>query len=191
LLREAHELLNYVPKHRLLFYAEEQDIYDEMLDEGLITEKMKYLPPLQELKGMLNAWKSDGESLLIIDDMNQIIDLRDVEALFTRLRSHMRCSVIYLSQVIFLVKSPSFRVMSVNSQYQVVFKSPRDTRSIMTLATQVMSERPKYLVDAYKKATKEPYQPLILDYTMNQADIVRLRSHIFSKPHPPIAYIPS
>lgn len=67
------------------------------------------------------------------------------------------------------------RDIALNAQYLILFEKVRDTGQIGTLAREMGLP---HLIDAYKKATSETYQPLIVDLGPETKDCLRLRSHI-------------
>ena len=56
----------------LLYYLEDQNIYDEWKNRNLILHSQKGLPDLDSLKQITDIYKSDG-LILIIDDLGQYI----------------------------------------------------------------------------------------------------------------------
>ena len=96
----------------------------------------------------------------------------------TRKSHHYQTSVIYLVQSLFS-KLPSHRTISLNSQYIILFKSPRDSSQISHLAKQIMPGDTKFVVEAYTDATVEPYSYLLMDFRPQSSQCYRLRSSIF------------
>ena len=69
---------------------------------------------------------SDRGSLCIFDDvMNEVSSNSMVSKLFTHGRSHLGCSLVLMLQNIF-PKGTQSRTISINAQYQVLFRNPRD-----------------------------------------------------------------
>ena len=79
----------------------------------------------------------------------------------------------------FFHKGKVMRDISVNSQYLVIFKSPRDRTQIRTLAAQ-MSHNSRFLSDSFEDATSEPYGYLLIDFRQETPDEFRVRSKIFN-----------
>jgi hypothetical protein len=50
-----------------------------------------------------------------------------------------------------------------NAQYIVYFNQPRDLTVIRTLGLQIDPSNPKFLVDAYKKATSKKFGYIFID----------------------------
>ena len=80
---------------------------------------------------------NDRGSLCIFDDvMNEVSSNATILKLFTRGRSHLGCSLVLMSQNIF-PKGSQRRTISINAQYQVLFRNPRDSLQISILARQL------------------------------------------------------
>jgi len=101
--------------------------------------------------------------LVIFDDMINSKSINDIASLFTVDARHLNMSLIFLSQRIF-VNNEYFRQISQNSDYFVLFKNPRNSSEIRTLATQITPGNLS-LVNIYMEATKEPFSYLFINLT--------------------------
>ena len=111
-----------------------------------------------------------------------------VSDLFTRGSHHKGISVLYLTQNLFPPGKLS-RTISLNSHYFIVFKNPRDSLGIATLAKQMFPGRTQYLMDSFQDATKKPFSYLLIDCHPQTPENIRLRTNIFpGERH--IVYIP-
>ena len=133
--------------------------------------------PVSLIEGLPVDLETAPNSLLIIDDL-QGIKGEVVSEWFTKKCHHLKTSVIYLVQNLFL-KPPSHRTISLNSHYMVIFKSPRDSSQIVHLAKQIFPGEAQTLVSAYKQATSKPFSYIFLDLKQQTEDIYRLRSSVF------------
>ena len=133
--------------------------------------------PVTMIEGLPSDLETRPNSLLIIDDL-QGINGEVVSEWFIKKCHHLKTSVIYLVQNLFL-KPPSHRTISLNSHYMVIFKSPRDSSQIIHLAKQIYPGETKTLISAYREATLQPYSYIFLDLKQQTEDIYRLRSSIF------------
>ena len=113
--------------------------------------------------------------LVILDDLMSQIGT-DIETVFTRKSHHRDISILILVQNTF---PKSFRTISLNAHYIVVFKQPRDMSQIMYLARQFSPKNVKYVTDSFYKATQEPYGYLVFDFRQETPDVLRLRTKIF------------
>jgi len=58
-------------------------------------------------------------------------------------------------------------------------KNRRDLTQVQHLARQLCPIDPKYIENAYTKATKDPFSYIILDCTSSAPDEIQCRSNIF------------
>ena len=130
--------------------------------EGLI--------PLEDLP-------TDGRNRwIILDDlMDELAGDASLSSLFTKHSHHKNLSVFFVTQNLF---HPKLRTVSINSHYMFLFKNPRDASSIGTLGKQLFPGNAKFLVEAYRDATKKPYSYLFVDLKQNTDERVRLRTGV-------------
>jgi len=130
------------------------------------------------LKGLPEIDKLDPDvpKILFIDDqMQQASSTPVVEALFTRVSHHSNSSVFFVTQNLYF-DSKSYRTISRNARYLILFRNLRDKRQISTLQTQLQA---KFLADAYNHAiSQRPYSYLLIDLHENTDDRVRYRTNI-------------
>ena len=69
--------------------------------------------------------------------------------------------------------------MSLNTQYSILFKNPRDQLQVMTLSRQMFPHCPYLFMDQFNQATAEPYVYLVIDLKQNTPDHQRLRTDVF------------
>ena len=91
-------------------------------------------------------------NLVIIDDLMAETDAR-VTTLFTKKSHHANTSVLYLVQNLF-PKNKESRTISLNAQYMVLFKNPRDTSQISHLAKQMYPGKVKFVQESFEKRDK-------------------------------------
>ena len=77
--------------------------------------------------------------------------------------------IILISQNLFH-QGRSQRNISLNANYIVVFKNPRDRAQIRHLARQVYPDNPKFLEEAYYDVTTKPHGYLLLDLKQSIPD---------------------
>ena len=102
-------------------------------------------------------------------------------------RSHLGCSLVLMLQNIFPNGKHS-RTISINAQYQTIFRNPRDSLQISTLARQLCPTKSRDFLEMYKKATKRPYGYLFCCFTQSCPDEIRFRTNILPNEHPSIVY---
>ena len=86
--------------------------------------------------------------------------------------------MLYLVQNLFPQNKDS-RTISLNSQYMVVLKNPRDASQMSHLARQMYPGRVKFVQEAFKDATTVPYGYLLVDLKQDSPKDMRLRTTIF------------
>lgn len=125
--------------------------------------------------------------LVILDDlMCETGGANSVAELFTKGSHHRNISVILITQNIFH-KGARSRDISLNAQYLVLFKNPRDLQQISFLARQIYPQNSSELSRIYKEATVLPHSYLLIDLTQATNDLLRFRTDIFN-PHACICY---
>lgn len=202
LLQHKKEYFNVEPEAMILFYKENQKIYDEMQNIMIDGKKNSAEREFPVFKKVSDSPKSADEvkevflefprripKIVVFDDQLDEIGPA-VKHLFTVLTHHYNCFTIFLSQTLF-DKSKDLRTLSINTQYMVLFNNPRDRMSVSQLAKQVFPGKIDLLNQAYEKATKNrAYGYLLLDFHQRQDDRIRIRSHIFPKEFPTVVYLP-
>lgn len=166
LIALADSMITPPPSQVMWFYSHWQPVYDELEKNGV--KFIEGLPTDDLPKG----------ALVIIDDL-MAETTEKVTKIFTKGSHHLDISIIYLVQNLFH-KGKEQRTISLNSQYIVLFKNPRDRSQITNLAKQMYPGRGKYLADAFNNATEQPYGYLLIDLKQQTPQHLRLRTDIFS-----------
>lgn len=190
LLKLSDTIFTKKPEKVFLFYKFNQELYDEMLYNNLIHEKVEINDEtldFENIKTLVSPYKSKNGSLIIFDD--SMVDISsDFTQIFTNLSHHQNCSVIYITQNLFHQDS-NYRTMSLNAHYIFLMKNDRDKQQINTLARQVCPGNSTYVVESFIQATKTPYSYLLMDFRPQSPNILKLRSHIFPHQFPYTLYI--
>ena len=119
-----------------------------------------------------------GQTLIIIDDSSiSAASSPQVAQVFTMAR-HKNCSIILLLHFIF-GPWPSARIISANTAYFVLMKSPRLTKQVAMLGSQL--GRQKTLVSAYEREMKNQYGYVLLDLCTATPEYLRVRTDIFNE----------
>lgn len=163
------------------FYASYQPIaFDEIKENVANVEFVRGLPEEDILD---TIQKHYGRKLVIIDDlMEEASNRSDVKHLFTRGR-HEDVSVIFLVQNLYH-KAKHSREISLNTDYLVVFKNPRDLTPIINIGRQM--NKPE-LSKAYKDATTKPFSYILADLRADTREELQFRSGVFDEF--PISYV--
>ena len=96
-------------------------------------------------------------SLVIIDDlMSECSKDQRMCQLVTRGSHHKGISTMYLTQNLF-PKGAYSRTISLNSHHVFVFKNPRDSLGVATLARQMYPKNSEYVLESFYDATRLPH----------------------------------
>ena len=177
LLRNAPSMINPAPEHVTWYYGEWQSAY-ENLD----------IPNVRLEQGLPTVFDTGKRNVVVLDDLMAETDGR-VTDLFTKKSHHSNTSVIYLVQNLF-PKHKESRTISLNAQYKVVFKNPRDASQVTHLAKQMYPGRVKFVQDAFKNATSVPYGYLLVDLKQDTPEDMRLRTTILPDDTVQYVYVP-
>lgn len=187
----------------LFYYAEWQEAYRRLQYDTRVKEqpwgctntktaKKKNIIEFREGLPRPEDYSNDPLSpkLVIIDDlMRESSSCDAIVDLFTKGSHHKNLSVILISQNLFH-QGRGQRDISLNANYIVVFKNPRDRAQIRHLARQVYPDDPKFLEEAYYDATSRPHGYLLLDLKQSTPDEYRFRSCIFPEDTFHYVYVP-
>ena len=177
MLRHAAAMIDLPPERITWCYGEWQEAYTTM---DLVDVRFE--------EGLPSASMFDSSTRNLIDDLMAETD-EWVTTLFTKKSHHRNTSVLYLVQNLF-PKIKESRTTSLNSQYMVVFKNPRDASQMSHLARQMYPGRVKFDQEAFKDATSVPYGYLLVDLKQNTPEDMRLRTAIFPDDGVQYVYLP-
>lgn len=166
LLKHAREMMDHPPDKVYWCYGEYQELFSTL--KGI--EFIEGVPDPELFNPKLN-------NLVVIDDLMSEIDTR-VTKIFTKVSHHRNVSVILILQNLFM-KNKEARTISLNTQYMVLFKSPRDATQISNLAKQMYPGKGKFVQEAFFDATKEPFGYLFVDLKQSTPEHMRLRTNLF------------
>jgi hypothetical protein len=108
--------------------------------------------------------------------MKDATNSKDVCELFIEGSHHRNISVACILQNGF---SKGKENKTINTQYIVLFKNPRDQIGPAILARQMYPSHPKKFMIKYTEATKRPYVYLFIDLKQNTPEEDRLKTDIF------------
>lgn len=174
------QLLSDTTFERIIWYYDEwQPLY--AAPSNTLIEYKQGAPDTSEFTGTKPV-------LIIIDDLMRETGSSVVD-IFTKGSHHRNLSVFYITQNIFH-QGKGQRDISLNANYIVFFKNPRDRAQIMHLARQLNPEEPKFICEAYRDATVKPHGYLMIDLKQDTDDDYRFVSNILPEEYPTVAYIP-
>ena len=180
MIRNAKDIFDRVPEHIVICYTQMQDLYQTIQQTAPCSVEL--------IEGLPEDLHTKENTLLVIDDL-QGQQSKIIRDWFTKKSHHLATSVIYLVQNLF-DKLPEHRTTSLNANYHVIFKNPRDASQISHLAKQVFPQNPRLMVSAYHQATEKPHGYLFVDYRQKTPDLYRLQTHVFAgDPQPPTVFV--
>ena len=175
LLMDAQQMIAPPPDRIIWCYGQWQPIYDRLLSA---------VPGIEFYKGILvqidssTFFNKSIANLIVLDDlMTEVKDDPRVSNLFSKESHHLNLSVIYIVQNLFN-QGKMTRNISLNTQYLVLFKSPRDKQQIMVLARQLYPRKTDNFLNSYEEATKRCYGYLFVDLKPYTSDDQRLKTNI-------------
>ncbi len=152
-----------------------QPLYDELLKLYAI----KFVEGIPTSLNYDNLLPVNKANLLILDDMmNEASRNTQVQKVFTQFVHHRNLSAIYIVQNLF-AQGKSSRTISLNTNYLILFKKPRDSNQVMVLGKQMYPTNVKYFMECYQDATSQPYGYLMIDYKAKTPEQYRLRTGCF------------
>ena len=166
LIEHASRMIHPPPSKIVYCYGE----YQQLFSKYTHVEFNHGLPSLDDFDGKQTV-------LLVLDDLMNEAD-QTVASLFTKGSHHRNVSVVFLAQNLF-AKNKFARTISLNANYMILFKNPRDASQFAHLARQMYPNKSQFAVEAYKDATQEPYSYLLIDLRPQQDETLRLRSNVF------------
>lgn len=162
------------PLQIVYFYKEWQSKFDFLVSEYNVIF-------LIDNENIIDQVKQLNSAFVIFDDMLNSSNLKAVAELYTVHGRHLNLSLAFLSQKLFL-NNDYFRQISQNSDYICVFKNPRNSSEIRSLAMQITPQTLD-LLDIYKKATILPFSYLLINLTQECIPQLKYLSNIFNETH--------
>ena len=136
----------------------------------------------------IDQLNSSRNNLLIIDDLiNDATNSSVISDLFTKGSHHRNISVILTVQN-FFCRGKENRNITLNANYIVLFKNPRDRQFANKIAQQIYPHKRKWFQNIFEDATKKEYSYLFLDLRSSTPDEIRLLSNVFEEDGKMIAY---
>ncbi len=163
------------PNKIIWIYSEWQALYDQIREQ---RPEIEFVQGLTE--GIYNSLNSQYRNLIILDDqMGSAGNSKLLAKLFTQVSHHRNLPVIYIVQN-FFDQTKEHRTISLNTQYVILFKNPRDKGQLSVLSRAMYGAKSgNFLVDVFNDATRGPYGYLVLDFRPESEDETRLRTKIF------------
>ena len=174
-------------KNVVFCYSAWQPLYEELKEEGIVTQWVNKLPTNEEFKELVVNYMDDGGSIVVLDDFLTELN-KDIAEIVCVTSRHYNTTTFLLLQNLF-PSNPWARQISLNAKYIYVLKNPRENAQISYLARQINPRNYKWIVDAYYEATKMPYGCFLIDMTQETPEILRFRSNVLQQNFPMIVYV--
>ena len=188
LLKHHEELCTHTPKKLIWIDGVEQPALFETIRKIWFPHQCEFDDGCPEDLLTRLEQTSDRGSLCIFDDvMNEVSSNSMVSKLFTRGKSHLGSSLVLMLQNIF-PKGTQSRTISINAQYQVLFRNPRDSLQISIFAHQLCPHNGKDFLEIYKRAMQRPYGYLFCCFTQSCQDEILYCTNVLSNEYPSIVY---
>jgi len=168
ILDSANELFTPEPEAIIYCYGEYHSFIPKLESQGI--KIFSGLPSDEQLVNLPCPY------LLVLDDLMLTLNESALSELFTKRAHHQNFGVIFITQNLF---EKTLRVARNNSQYIILMRAPNAVLQIRNLGTQLFPGQLAYFLDAYRKATQEPYGYLVLDLHAGSLPSLRLRTKIF------------
>lgn len=177
-----NKALQPFPQRVIWVYGEWQAAYDRVLNLKLPNMKITFVKDFNE--NIYETLDRRVRNLVVLDDQMENHEMhrnggRTLTKFFTQGSHHRNLTIVYIVQNLFH-QAKSMRTISLNSQYVVLYKNPRDKLQIESLARQMYPKHPKFLVAAFEDATSRPFGYLVVDLKPQTPDSLRLRTDIFN-----------
>jgi hypothetical protein len=172
ILEHKNKLIDKIPEKIVYCYKSWQPAYDQI---NLATEDIEFV------QGFYNVelFDKSKNNMIIIDDlMNECENSSEIKQLFAVDSHHSNISVFLISQNIF-PKGKCARDISLNSNYLIIFNSPRDMNQISVLGRQMYPDKSKFFMEAYNDATNNKgHSYLFIDLKQKTEDRNRIQTGI-------------
>jgi len=176
LLTRAQIMIEPPPERIIWCYKRWQPLFSEMQSR---INNIVFVQGIPEQLNDDSFIDTRYPSLIVIDDlMRDAANSKDVCELFVEGSHHRNISVACILQNGFS-KGKENRTMSINTQYIVLFKNPRDQVGPAILARQMYPSNSKKFMNKYIEATKRPYGYLFIDLKQSTPEEDRLKTDIF------------
>ena len=133
---------------------------------GVFQDFMNHHPEITFIEGLDYTKLDTSEpSMLVIDDLLTETN-KEVGNTFIRGSHHLQISLFYITQNLF-PNNDTFRLMSSNAHYIILWHNQRNFRQVHTLARQIFVDQKDLarIFNAYKAAAKNPRDFILLSFS--------------------------
>ena len=173
LLQRCNEIYSKPVDSILWCYTEKQQKLEEEL-------KKTVQPRIEFHEGFPDGFENPNPArhmVLVLDDMIHQCKEEKMQNLFVRGSHHQNISVIYLTQSAF---AKNQRTISLQCKYIALMRNPRENSNYQILGRQMNGGvQCPCLAGALKDISNNPYSYVVLDYSQEQDDKMRVRDSFF------------
>ena len=163
----------------------EKIYYYFMQNQPLYRDIKKENPGIHFIHGLPTNFPShkNEPTLVILDDMiNEMTDGKKIVDLFIRDSHHKNITCILISQNLFF-NHKQYRLLSLQANYLILFRTPRDMSQVSTLSRQLFPTNPTFVQNVFWKVVKNtPYANLYCDLSQKCHDSYRIWSNVLEYP---------
>lgn len=180
LIRKAREVAEPPPVEIIYCYGVWQEGFRQ------ISEHVTFHEGLIDVRTEI---PSDGRNRwLVIDDlMQEASGNGETDAIYTKFSHHKNVSVFFIVQNLF---GKNLRTISLNTHYFFLFKNPRASTTVSSLAAQAFSGMVPAVMESYRDATAAPNSFLMMDLTQGANEACRLIGNYASDTEDMVVYVP-
>jgi len=180
------------PEKIVWIYGEWQGAYERILRLRLPSTKVEFVKDFNE--DTYESLDSRVKNMVVLDDQMESGNVgrkngSNLAKFFTQGSHHRNLTVVYIVQNLFH-QSKTMRTISLNSQYVVLYKNPRDKQQIENIGRQMYPNNSRFLTSAFEDATAQPYGYLVVDLRPETPDALRVRTDVFNN-HEQTVYVPN
>ena len=169
-------MIHPFPVRIVLVFGEWQREYDLMRSKIAEIEFVK--GPMSD--DLYESFDADKANMLILDDqMTEAGNSNNLEEYFVQGSHHRNLTIVFIVQNIF-GKGKAMRTSTLNANYLVLYKTPRDRNQVAILGRQMYPAKWKAFLEAFEHATQKPYTYLVVDLLPDTPEEYRLRGNIFA-----------
>ena len=143
----------------------------------------------EKLSKILSSHPTTKCPLLVFDDALSMPHLMVfISEIFTRISHHKGLNCFFITQALFeqnSKRSSFLRLINRNSKIIVLFRNPREARTVSTLIHQAYpSLEAGELLKKVREVQQSPYSYLVFDFDQRTPEFLRVKSNIFSESPP-------
>lgn len=149
-----------------------------------VTSKRDVIPNTESVlyhEGMVSVeqLETTKADIIVVDDLcNELSNDKTLQNMFTKYSHHYGFTVIYITQSMFLKGQC---IITRNTHYIILMRSPGDKRQIDVLAGQLFPRRKQLLEhfhESYDDATKRMFGYLVVDISPTSEEVQKLSTNV-------------